>query len=145
MISLKGSGFDIILISGEPYADHPLSGVGVIARVLDAAGYSVGVIERPDWKGDADFKKLGAPRLFFGITAGSIDSMLVNYTALKRARSKDEHEPYASGMPDRAVLVYANNVRRLFPGVPVVLGGIEASLRRFAHYDIGRTRSGGAF
>ncbi|MDP2915921.1 MAG: YgiQ family radical SAM protein [Candidatus Aminicenantes bacterium] len=135
MIALKGSGFDVILISGEPYADHPLSGVGVIARVLDAKGYRVGVIERPDWKGDADFKKLGPPRLFFGLTAGSIDSMLVNYTALKRARSKDEHDPYASGMPDRAVLVYANKVRQLFPGAPIVLGGIEASLRRFAHYD----------
>jgi uncharacterized radical SAM protein YgiQ len=137
MISLKkaGSGFDVILVSGEPYADHPLSGVGVIARVLDAEGLKVGVIEHPDWKGDADFRKLGAPRLFFGITAGSIDSMLVNYTPLKRARAKDEHAPYASAMPDRAVLVYANKVRALFPGVPVVLGGIEASLRRFAHYD----------
>jgi len=135
MIALKGSGFDVILVSGEPYADHPLSGVGVIARVLEAKGYSVGVIERPDWKSGADFKKLGPPRLFFGLTAGSIDSLLVNYTALKRARSKDEHEPYASGMPDRAVLVYANKVRQLFPVVPIVLGGIEASLRRFAHYD----------
>jgi uncharacterized radical SAM protein YgiQ len=135
MIALKGSGFDIILVSGEPYTDHPLSGAGVIARVLDAEGYKVGVIERPDWKGNADFRKLGAPRLFFGLTAGSIDSMLVNYTPLKRARAKDEHEPYRSGMPDRAVLVYANRIRPLFPGVPLVLGGIEASLRRFAHYD----------
>jgi len=135
VIALSGSGFDIILVSGEPYADHPLSSVGVIARVLDAEGYKVGVIERPDWKSDADFRKLGAPRLFFGLTSGSIDSMLANYTPLKRARAKDEHAPYHSGMPDRAVLVYANIVRRLFPGVPIVLGGIEASLRRFAHYD----------
>jgi len=135
MISSKGTGFDIILVSGEPYADHPLSGVGVIARVLDAKGYAVGIIERPDWKGDADFRKLGAPRLFFGITSGSIDSMLVNYTPLKRARAKDEHAPYKSGMPDRADLVYANKIKHLFPGVPIVLGGIEASLRRFAHYD----------
>ena len=95
----------------------------------------MGVIEHPDWKGDADFRRLGAPRLLFGITSGSIDSMLVNYTPLKRARAKDEHAPYASAMPDRAVLVYANKVRAQFPGVPVVLGGIEASLRRFAHYD----------
>jgi uncharacterized radical SAM protein YgiQ len=135
MIASRGSLFDIILVSGEPYADHPLSGIGVIARVLDAEGYRVGVIGRPDWKSDADFRKLGAPRLFFGITAGSIDSMLVNYTPLKRRRAKDEHEPYRSGIPDRAVLVYANAIRRLFPGVPIVLGGIEASLRRFAHYD----------
>ena len=137
MISLKPSaaGFDVILVSGEPYADHPLSGVGVIARVLDDAGLRVGVIEHPDWTGEADFRRLGAPRLYFGLTSGSIDSMLVNYTPLKRARAKDEHAPYASAMPDRAVLVYANRIRALFPGVPIVLGGIEASLRRFAHYD----------
>jgi uncharacterized radical SAM protein YgiQ len=135
VISKTGSGFDVILVSGEPYADHPLSGVGVIARVLDAEGYRVGIIEHPDWKGEADFKRLGAPRLFFGISAGSIDSLLVNYTPLKRRREKDEHAPYASAMPDRAVLVYANKVRALFPGAPIVLGGIEASLRRFAHYD----------
>jgi uncharacterized radical SAM protein YgiQ len=135
MIAEKGTGFDVILISGEPYADHPLSGVGVIARVLDAAGYSVGVISRPDWRRDADFTKLGRPRLYFGITSGSIDSLLANYTALKRSRAEDPHKPYESGVPDRAVLVYANKVRYLFPGVVMVLGGIEASLRRFAHYD----------
>jgi uncharacterized radical SAM protein YgiQ len=135
MIATRGSGFDLILVSGEPYADHPLSGVGVIARVLDAKGYKVGVIERPDWRGGADFTRLGAPRLFFGLTAGAIDSMLVNYTPLKRRREKDEHAPFQSQLPDRAVLVYANKVRALFPGVPIVIGGIEASLRRFAHYD----------
>lgn len=135
MIALKGADFDVILVGGEPYADHPLSGIGVIARVLDAKGYKVGVIEHPDWKGDADFRRLGAPRLFFGVTAGSIDSLLVNYTPLKRRREKDEHSPYRSAMPDRAVLVYANKLRALFPGVPIALGGIEASLRRFAHYD----------
>jgi uncharacterized radical SAM protein YgiQ len=135
MIATKGSGFDVVLISGEPYVDHPLSGVGVIARVLDAKGYAVGVIERPDWRRDPDFLKLGRPRLFFGLTAGAIDSLLVNYTPLKRKRAKDEYAPHQSGIPDRAVLVYGNAVRRLFPGVPIVLGGIEASLRRFAHYD----------
>jgi len=135
MISKKGTDFDVILISGEPYVDHPLSGTGVIARVLDARGHKVGIIERPDWRSDIDFQRLGRPRLFFGITSGSIDSMLVNYTPLKRARAKDEHAPYASGMPDRAVLVYANRIRHLFPGSVIVLGGIEASLRRFAHYD----------
>jgi uncharacterized radical SAM protein YgiQ len=135
MIALEGSGFDIILVGGEPYVDHPLSAVGIIARVLDERGYRVGVIERPDWTGDADFRRLGRPRLYFGLTAGSIDSMLVNYTPLKRRRDKDEHAPHASGIPDRALLVYANRVRAAFPGVPIVLGGIEASLRRFAHYD----------
>lgn len=135
MISKTGSSFDVILISGEPYADHPLSAAGVIARVLDAKGWKVGVIDRPDWKTDTDYLKLGAPRLFFGITSGSIDSMLVNYTPLKRKREKDEHAPYASSMPDRAVIVTCNIVRRLFPGSKIVIGGIEASLRRFAHYD----------
>jgi len=135
MISDKGTGFDIILVGGEPYADHPLSGAGVIARVLDAEGYKVGIISRPDWRSDADFTKLGRPRLYFGITSGSIDSMLVNYTALKRSRAEDPHHPYRSGIPDRTVLVYSNKVRQLFPGAVTVIGGIEASLRRFAHYD----------
>jgi uncharacterized radical SAM protein YgiQ len=135
MIGRTGSGYDVILVSGEAYADHPLSAAGVIARVLDAKGWKVGIIDRPDWKGERDFLKLGAPRLFFGVTSGSIDSMLVNYTPLKRRREKDEHAPYASAMPDRAVIVYCNMIRRLFPGAKIVLGGIEASLRRFAHYD----------
>ena len=135
MIATKGSGFDVILVSGEPYVDHPLSGAGVIARALEGEGLSVGIIEHPDWRGEDDFRRLGSPRLYFGITAGSIDSLLVNYTPLKRRREKDEHAPYKSAMPDRAVLVYANNIRSLFPDVPIVIGGIEASLRRFAHYD----------
>ena len=135
MIATSGTGFDVILVSGEPYADHPLSPVGMIARVLDAEGYRVGVIECPDWKGKADFLKLGRPRLFFGLTSGSIDSMLVNYTPLKRERAADPNAPFASRMPDRAVIVYANRIRELHKGVPIVLGGIEASLRRFAHYD----------
>ena len=121
MISRKGSEFDIILISGEPYADHPSSASGMIARVLDDAGYKVGIIESPDWKTGQDFLKLGAPRLFFGVTSGSIDSMLVNYTPLKRRREKDPHAPHISAMPDRAVIVYCNMIRRLFPGVPVVI------------------------
>ncbi|MBE3130197.1 MAG: YgiQ family radical SAM protein, partial [Acidobacteria bacterium] len=135
MIATKGAGFDVILVSGEPYADHPLSPVGMIARVLDAEGYTVGVIECPDWKGKEDFLKLGRPRLFFGITSGSIDSMLVNYTPLKRERAVDPNAPFQSRMPDRAVIVYANRIRELHKGARIVLGGIEASLRRFAHYD----------
>jgi uncharacterized radical SAM protein YgiQ len=135
MITMHGSGFDVILVSGEPYADHPLSPVGVIARVLDARGYSVGVIESPDWKGREDFLKLGRPRLFFGITSGSIDSMLVNYSPLKRDRARDRNVPYIARMPDRASVVYANKIRELHRGATIVLGGIEASLRRLAHYD----------
>lgn len=130
----------MILISGEPYVDHPLSAVGVIARVLNARGYKVGIIGRPDWKDDRDFLKLGRPRLYFGITSGSMDSMLVNYTPLRRKRACDPHVPYQSGLPDRAVLVYANKVKHLFPGSIIVIGGIEASLRRFAHYDYWENR-----
>ncbi|MCX6568795.1 MAG: YgiQ family radical SAM protein [Candidatus Aminicenantes bacterium] len=135
MIATEGTGFDIILVSGEPYADHPLSPVGMIARVLDTEGYKIGVIECPDWKVKEDFLKLGRPRLFFGITSGSIDSMLVNYTPLKRERAVDPNAPFQSRMPDRAVIVYANRIRELHKGARIVLGGIEASLRRFAHYD----------
>jgi len=140
MIGLTGKDFDIILVSGDPYADHPLSPVGVIARVLEAKGYKVGIIERPDWTSDQDFLKLGSPRLFFGVTSGSIDSCLANYTPLLRRREKDEYAPYSSGKPDRAVIVYCNKIRQLFPGIPIVIGGIEASLRRFAHYDYWESR-----
>jgi uncharacterized radical SAM protein YgiQ len=140
MIATSGRGFDVILVSGEPYVDHPLSAVGVIARVLDGKGFKVGVIGRPDWKTGRDFLKLGRPRLFFGITSGSMDSMLVNYTSLKRERAQDPHASYHSGIPDRAVLVYANKIKSLFPGSAIVLGGIEASLRRFAHYDYWENR-----
>ena len=135
MIATKGTGFDVVLVSGEPYADHPLSPVGMIARVLDAEGLKVGVIESPDWTAKEDFGRLGRPRLFFGVTSGSIDSMLVNYTPLKRERAADPNAPFRSRMPDRAVVVYANRIRELRTGAPIVLGGIEASLRRFAHYD----------
>jgi uncharacterized radical SAM protein YgiQ len=135
MIATRGSGFDVILVTGEPYADHPFSPAGVIARVLDARGYCVGVISSPDWKGREDFLKLGRPRLFFGVTSGSIDSMLVNYSPLKRERVRDRNVPFIARMPDRAVVVYANRIRELHRGAPIVIGGIEASLRRLAHYD----------
>ncbi len=140
MISLEGKDFDVILVSGDPYADHPLSPVGVIARVLDAQGYKVGVIARPDWTSTEDFKRLGRPRLFFGVTSGSIDSCLANYTPLLRRREKDPRARYISGKPDRAVIVYCNRLKQLFAGVPIIIGGIEASLRRFAHYDYWESR-----
>jgi uncharacterized radical SAM protein YgiQ len=140
MIATHGSAFDVVLVSGEPWADHPLSPVGVVARVLEAEGLSVGIIERPTWTSADDFRRLGRPKLFAGLTSGSIDSMLVNTTPLKRRREKDPHAPHVSGLPDRAVIVYANRIREAFPGVPVVLGGIEASLRRFAHYDYWENR-----
>jgi len=132
MISKVGTDHDIILITAEPYEDHPLSPVGVIARVLDAKGYKVGIIEGP--KTGKDFTRLGRPRLFFGITSGSVDAMVNNYTPMKRKRDQDPHSR-VTPMPDRAVTVYCNGIKRAFKGSVMVIGGIEASLRRFAHYD----------
>jgi len=137
MIAKAGSGFDVILVSGEYYDDHPLSPVGIIARVLDAAGYRVGVIEKPT--SAQDFSRLGAPRLCFGVTSGSIDSMLNNYTPMKHHRSMDGYAKIAV-MPDRAVIVYCQELKKAFHDVPLVIGGIEASLRRFAHYDYWENR-----
>jgi uncharacterized radical SAM protein YgiQ len=138
------SGYDVILISGDYWADHPHSGVGVIARVLEYNGFSVGIIEKPKWNTTEDFKRLGLPHLFFGITSGAIDSMMVNYTPLKKERAKDPYKPFNSGIPDRAVIVYAQKTREAMKElcngdlnlyVPIILGGVEASLRRFTHYD----------
>ncbi len=128
--------FDIILISGDAYVDHPSFGTALIGRVLWDAGYSVGIIAQPDWKKEDDFKKLGQPRLFFGISSGNVDSMVNNFTANLKRRSNDVYSPGGvSWRSDRATIVYADKVHALFPKVPLVLGGIEASLRRFAHYD----------
>ena len=128
---------DVILITGDAYVDHPAYGVALIGRVLESRGYRVGVIAQPDWRTVADFKRLGRPRLFFGITSGNVDSMVANYTANKRPRQKDDYAPggKAGLRPDRALIVYANRVRQAFKDVPVVIGGIEASMRRLAHYD----------
>jgi uncharacterized radical SAM protein YgiQ len=128
---------DIILISGDAYIDHPSFGVPIIARSLEAAGYKVGIIAQPDWHKDEDFLALGKPRLFFGVSAGNMDSMVNHYTAQRRIRSDDAYSPggLAGKRPDRAVMIYTNILRRLFKGTPVVIGGIEASLRRIAHYD----------
>jgi len=132
MITKTGKDNDIILVSAQHYEDHPLSGVGVIARVLDAKGYKVGIIEKPE--NEKDITRLGLPRLFFGVTSGSIDSMVHNYTPMKRQREADEYNKIGV-MPDRALIVYCNLIKRYCKGIPVVLGGVEASLRRFAHYD----------
>jgi len=132
MIAKTGDGFDIILITGEYYDDHPLSPVGIIAKVLDAKGYRVGIIEKPMTKDH--YTRLGAPRLCFGVTSGSIDSMLNNYTPMKRKRIEDKHST-VNAMPDRAVIVYCNKIKEYFKPSTIVIGGIEASLRRFAHYD----------
>jgi len=128
--------FDVILISGDAYVDHPSFGTAIIGRMLWDAGYSVGIIAQPDWKKDDDFQRLGRPRLFFGISSGNVDSMVNNLTPNLKRRSSDVYSPGGTiRRPDRAVIVYANKVHALFPGVAIILGGIEASLRRFAHYD----------
>ncbi|GAB6906932.1 YgiQ family radical SAM protein [Desulfosarcina cetonica] len=128
---------DIILITGDAYVDHPAFGVALIGRVLVASGFRVGIIAQPDWRSVDDFKRLGAPRLFFGITSGNVDSMVANYTANKRPRKTDDLSPGGrTGLrPDRALIVYANRVRQAFKDAPVVIGGLEASMRRLAHYD----------
>lgn len=129
---------DVILFSGDAYVDHPSFGVAVIGRVLEAAGYKVAIVPQPDWHGDfRDFKKLGRPRLFFGIAPGCMDSMVNRYTANRRLRSEDAYSPDGRHdmRPDYPTIVYTKILKRLFPDVPVVLGGIEASMRRLTHYD----------
>ena len=128
---------DIIIVSGDAYVDHPAFGPVLIARFLEGRGYRVGFLAQPDWSSAEPFRALGKPRLYFGVTAGNLDSMLNRLTSQKKNRSEDQYSPGGrTGMrPDRASLVYANRCREAFPGVPVVLGGIEASLRRIAHYD----------
>ncbi len=129
---------DVILFSGDAYVDHPSFGVAVIGRVLEAEGLRVAIVPQPDWRGDhRDFKKLGVPRLFFGVSAGAMDSMINHYTANKRLRSDDAYTPdQRPGMrPDYPSIVYTKILKELYPDVPVVLGSIEASLRRLTHYD----------
>ncbi|MDR2912153.1 MAG: YgiQ family radical SAM protein [Alistipes sp.] len=129
---------DVILVTGDAYVDHPSFGAAVIGRLLEAEGLRVAVVPQPNWRDDLrDFRKLGAPRLFFGVTAGSMDSMVNHYTANKRLRSDDAYTAggAAGFRPDRAATIYTRILKELWPHVPVVLGGIEASLRRLAHYD----------
>ncbi len=128
---------DIVIISGDAYVDHPAFGPPLIARFLEGRGLKVGLIAQPDWHSAEPFKELGKPRLFFGVAAGNMDSMLNRLTAQKKNRSEDQYSPGGKTgcRPDRATLVYAQRCREAYPDVPVVLGGIEASLRRIAHYD----------
>ena len=129
---------DIILFSGDAYVDHPQFGAAVIGRVLEHAGYRVALVPQPDWRGDhRDFTKLGKPRLFFGVTAGAMDSMVNHYTAAKRKRSDDAYTPDGkAGMrPDYCTITYCQILKQHFPNTPIVIGGIEASMRRLTHYD----------
>ena len=138
-LELRGwTELDIILFSGDAYVDHPSFGAAVIGRTLEAAGYRVAIVPQPDWHGDfRDFKKLGRPRLFFGISPGCMDSMVNKYTANRRLRSEDAYSPDGRHdlRPEYPTIVYTHILKQLFPDVPVVLGGIEASLRRLTHFD----------
>jgi uncharacterized radical SAM protein YgiQ len=132
------TALDVVLVTGDAYVDHPSFGAAVIGRVLEAQGFRVGIVAQPDWRTSADVARLGRPRLFVGVTSGAMDSMVNHYTAHKRRRSDDAYTPggVAGRRPDRAAAVYARLAREAFgPAVPIVLGGIEASLRRIAHYD----------
>ena len=137
---MKARGWDqldIIIVSGDAYVDHPAFGPVLIARFLEGRGFKVGIIPQPDWQSAEPFKALGPPRLFFGVAAGNLDSMLNRLTAQKKNRSEDQYSPggQTNCRPDRATIVYAQRCREAYPDVPIVLGGIEASLRRIAHYD----------
>ena len=129
--------YDFLLVTGDAYVDHPSFGTAVISRTLEKAGFRVAILSQPDWHGTADFLAMGKPRLGILINSGNIDSMVAHYSVAKRRRQKDSYTPggLPGKRPDRAVIVYANRAREAFPGVPIVIGGIEASLRRFAHYD----------
>ena len=129
---------DVVLVTGDAYVDHPSFGTAVIGRTLEAAGYHVAIIPQPNWRDDLrDFRKFGRPRLFFGVTSGAMDSMVNHYTAARRLRHDDAYTPggEAGFRPDRATYVYARILKQIYPDVPVVMAGIEASMRRLAHYD----------
>jgi len=128
---------DVVLVTGDAYVDHPSFAMALIGRVLEAAGCRLAILSQPKWTSADDFKKFGKPRLFFGVSAGNMDSMINKYTHNRRIRSNDDYSPGGRpGLrPDRATVIYAQRAREAYPGTPVVLGGIEASMRRFAHYD----------
>ena len=143
-LELRGwDNVDVVLFSGDAYVDHPSFGAAVIGRTLEAAGYRVAIVPQPDWHGDyRDFKKMGRPRLFFGISPGCMDSMVNKYTAARRLRSEDAYSPDGRHdlRPEYPTIVYTKILKQLYPDVPVVLGGIEASLRRVTHYDYWQDR-----
>ena len=137
MTQLGWDSCDIILVSGDAYVDHPSFGMAVIGRMLEAQGFRVGIIAQPEWHSAEPFQALGKPNLFYGVTAGNMDSMINRYTADRKIRSDDAYTPGGVGgkRPDRSVLVYSQRCREAYPEVPIIIGGIEASLRRIAHYD----------
>jgi len=137
MAALGWDACDVILVTGDAYIDHPSFGMALVGRLLEAQGYRVGIIAQPDWLSADAFRALGQPTLYFGVTAGNMDSMVNRYTSDRKTRSDDAYTPHGAPnkRPDRAVTVYAQRCREAFPGTPVIIGSIEASLRRIAHYD----------
>jgi uncharacterized radical SAM protein YgiQ len=137
MDALGWDSCDIVLVTGDAYVDHPSFGMAIVGRLLEAQGFRVGIIAQPDWQSAAPFAELGRPNLFFGVTAGNMDSMVNRYTSDRRIRSDDAYTPAGEGgrRPDRAVIVYSQRAREAFSDAPIVIGGIEASLRRIAHFD----------
>src|ERR1700712_2126338 len=137
METLGWEACDIILVTGDAYVDHPSFGMAIIGRLLEAQGFRVGIISQPDWQNPDAFAALGKPTLYFGVTGGNMDSMVNRYTSDRRLRSDDAYTPGGEGgkRPDRCVIVYSQRVREAYKDVPIVIGGIEASLRRIAHYD----------
>src|SRR6202161_1329497 len=137
MDELGWDSCDVVLVTGDAYIDHPSFGMAIVGRLLEAQGFRVGMIAQPDWHSAEPFAALGRPNLFFGITAGNMDSMVNRYTSDRRVRSDDAYTPDGAGgkRPDRSVIVYAQRAREAFKDVPIVVGGIEASLRRIAHFD----------
>ncbi len=137
MEQLGWDSCDVIIVTGDAYVDHPSFGMAIIGRFLEAQGFRVGIIAQPGWQGVDDFCVLGKPNLFFAVTAGNMDSMVNRYTSDRKVRSDDAYTPGGMGgrRPDRSVVVYANRLREAFGGTPIVIGGIEASLRRIAHFD----------
>ena len=128
---------DFVYVSGDAYVDHPSFGASIICRVLESRGYRVAFLAQPDWRKNDDFIRFGRPRLGFMVSSGNIDSMVAHYTAAKKHRSDDAYSPGGKSgkRPDRAVIVYCNKIREIYGDVPIIIGGLEASLRRFAHYD----------
>src|SRR6201997_285480 len=137
MTALGWDACDIVLVTGDAYVDHPSFGMAIIGRLLEAQGFRVGIIAQPAWTDAEPFRALGKPNLFFGVTAGNMDSMVNRYTADRRLRHNDSYTPNDEGgkRPDRAVIVYSQRCREAYSEVPIMIGGIEASLRRIAHYD----------
>src|SRR5215208_5816329 len=137
---MKARGWDyvdVVFVTGDAYVDHPSFAMAILHRVLEAAGYRVAMLSQPDWRSVEPWRKFGRPRLFFAVSAGNMDSLINHYTANKKVRNDDAYSPGGKiGLrPDRATLAYCQRAREAFPGVPVIAGGVEASLRRLAHYD----------